>query len=132
MDMTDQTGQTNLADTNETIHPTNMINKVLGLARRMISIVRFAKEDHDHVLRRRFERLHLYTLYSKHDRLIELDEELAQFERAVTPKKEENYNVTEEAKEQALKFSTLIKQIDDALDEFGMPFDLLERLSLPR
>jgi hypothetical protein len=121
----------NTTEEMDAIQRANEIQKVIGRAKEMISIVQFAKEDPDHVLRRRFKRLHLYTLYDKHDCLIKLDEKLAKFENAVKPQEREaipqgreTNEIAEEATKQALGFSTLIKQIDDALNEFGMPSDL--------
>lgn len=112
----------------DAIKRTNERNKVISRAKEMVSIVQFAKEDPDHVLRRRFKRLHLYTLYDKHNRLIKLDEKLAELERAMRPpemeatlQQRERDEIAEEALKQASELSPLINQIDTALNEFGMP-----------
>jgi hypothetical protein len=123
------TNTNNTTDQMDAIKRTNERNKVISRAKEMVSIVQFAKEDPDHVLRRRFKRLHLYTLYDKHNRLIKLDEKLAELERAMRPpemeatlQQRERDEIAEEALKQASELSPLINQIDTALNEFGMPF----------
>jgi hypothetical protein len=82
-------------------------------------LIDFYQRDHDHVLRRRFHRLHLYNIYHKHNRLVELDRDLICLERAIKQNKK-----TDEpqpiAQLQAEDLKRQIDVIDSALKDFGM------------
>jgi hypothetical protein len=88
-------------------------------ARDVVRLVKFYQKDNDHVLRRRFHRLHLYNLYQKHNRLVELDKKLLFLESTMKP--DEDGKVNADAQQQALSLNPLIKDIESALLEFGTP-----------
>jgi hypothetical protein len=106
-------------------------------AREVVGLIRFYQEDKDHVLRRRFQRLHLYNLYNKHNRLVELDQEISHLEEAVMPLAYDG-TLHKEAYQQAHELDSLLSQIDDALRQFGTfqlsPFamGLILILQMPR
>jgi hypothetical protein len=91
----------------------------LVAAREVVRLIGFYQQDNDHVLHRRFQRLHLYNLYSKHNCLVELDKELGSLENAIKPQTDGTPHP--EAFEQAPKLDAgLFVRIDDALKDFGM------------
>lgn len=82
----------------------------------MQHIVSFYDEDPDHVLRRRFNRLHFYNLFQKHKYLVELDEEVRALER--------DCRVTNLGPDQPLRTRSLhdlLVDIDKRLKDFGKP-----------
>ena len=87
-------------------------------ARNAINMIDFYQVDSDHVLKRRFLRLHLYNLYSKHKRLVDLDKELASLENAVRPEPKTGL-VSAEAYKKAPCLASLLVDIDAALKDFG-------------
>jgi hypothetical protein len=94
------------------------VKEILVKVREVVRLVGFYQQDNDHVLRRRFQRLHLYNLYNKHNSLVQLDKEIGYLERVVKP--QENGTVHPEAFEEAPKLDALFARIDAALKEFGM------------
>ena len=82
----------------------------------MQHVVSFYDEDPDHVLRRRFNRLHFYNLYQKHKYLVELDEKVRALER--------DCRVTNLGPDQPLPtkaLDDLLLDIDKRLKDFGKP-----------
>ena len=82
----------------------------------MRHVISFYDEDPDHVLRRRFNRLHFYNLYQKHKYLVELDEEVRALER--------DCHVTNLCPDQPLRTKSLgelLLDIDKGLKDFGKP-----------
>ena len=73
-------------------------------------------EDSDHVIRRRFNRLHFYNLYQKHKCLVEIDEEVAALQRdcRVTDTNPERASSSE-------NLDKLLSEIDERLKDFGKP-----------
>jgi hypothetical protein len=94
-------------------------------AKDMINIVAFYQEDNDHVLQRRFLRLHLYNLYTKHKRLVDLDKELLSIEIAVKPEPGTGI-ISADAYKKAARLQDLLIDIDAALKDFGT--DLLQEV----
>jgi hypothetical protein len=93
----------------------------VGRATEMVQGVKFYKEDRDHVLRRRFERLHLYNLFSKHSRLVDLDTRIAQLEERVEDAAHPRPGQPlPDVHEVAKGINDLIGQIDQALRDFGI------------
>jgi hypothetical protein len=88
-------------------------------AQEVVKLIKFYREDNDHVLRRRFHRLHLYNLYQKHDSLVQLDNQLLFLESRVKPDTNDGM-AHSDAFEQAAKLDSLISQVGIALKEFGM------------
>lgn len=88
-------------------------------ARDVIEATKFAAEDPDHVLRRQFQRLHLYNLYSKHDKLVKLDEEIARMEMAVIPGKDGLVEDPASAIRQAGNLNDILLRISLAIQEFS-------------
>jgi hypothetical protein len=98
---------------------TDNAQNTLVKAREVVRLIGFYQQDNDHVLHRRFQRLHLYNLFSKHSCLVQLDKELGCLENAVKPQKDGT--VHPKAFEQAPKLNaSLYARIDNALKEFGM------------
>lgn len=87
----------------------------------MVRAVGFCKDENDHLLKRRFRRLHLYNLYCKHARLVDLDKRIAQLEKRV-------WDATHlkpgqplpNVPEVAVGIDDLIMEIDQALRDFGI------------
>jgi hypothetical protein len=97
------------------------VNYDINYARGVARLINFYQVDHDHVLHRRFHRLHLYNIYQKHDRLVELDKMLGNLELAIKPN--EKTGLPEpNAQLQAASLGRLLKDIDIALKDFGMFF----------
>ena len=87
----------------------------------MRHVVSFYDEDADHVLRRRFKRLHFYNLYQKHKYLVELDEKVCTLERDCC--------VAESDIDQSSPPKTLdnlLADIDKGLKDFGRPIISLD------
>lgn len=81
-------------------------------------VVDFLEADDDHLIFRRFKRLHLINLYEKHNRLLELDEEAAAVQRDADPKTRDK-DAYEEPDDKEAYVSALYANIDQALKDFG-------------
>jgi hypothetical protein len=86
----------------------------------MCHVVSVYAEEPDHVLQRRFTRLHLYNLYDKHKRLVDLDKKISIIERNMAlPNADMHQSIaTDEGLE---KLDNLLSEIDKALKDFGKP-----------
>jgi hypothetical protein len=91
---------------------------VLNKARDVIELIKIYQVDNDHVLHRRFRKLHLYNLYQKHNRLVELDKKLLHLESRLKPVRKVGTSHPD-AKDQAASLDALISDIDAALKDFG-------------
>src|ERR1700760_1386383 len=91
-------------------HDTPM--SLLNRAKDVVLMIQHYTEDNDIVLCRRFRRLHLYNLYNKHNRLVELDRDIHHFEDSVMSGK--NGSTSEKAFDEATKFQSLLEKIDSA------------------
>src|SRR4051794_16506773 len=96
-------------------------NCIFTTAQELAEIVAFAGEDGDHVLRRRFEKLHLYNLYSKHQTLVKLDEKLGELEAAVRSASDKDHELSPKTIEKASELRSLVVEVDKALEAFGTP-----------
>ena len=90
--------------------------KECNLFNNMRRVVTIYDEDSDHVIRRRFNRLHFYNLYQKHRCLVELDEQVAALQRdcRATDTNPERASSTE-------NLDMLLSEIDERLKDFGKP-----------
>jgi len=86
----------------------------------MVQGVQFYQEEDDHILMRRFKRLHLYNLHYKHERLVALDGRMRVLEQRVLglPKTNVDDPIPDIA-EIAGNIDGLMKEIDQALRDFG-------------
>jgi hypothetical protein len=91
---------------------------VLNTARDVVEVVKIYEEDNDHVLCRRFRKLHLYNLYHKHNRLVVLDKSILHLERTLEPTERDGTSHPD-AQDQAASLDGLISNIDAALKDFG-------------
>jgi hypothetical protein len=91
---------------------------LLSRRRNVIELIDFFQEDPDHVLRRRFGRLHLYNLYSKHNNLLDIDKDLVSWENKIRPQLKDGTDHPQ-ADAEISKLDDLYNRIDVALKEFG-------------
>jgi hypothetical protein len=87
--------------------------------RDLIRLVEFYKDDGDHVLHRRFHRLHLYNLYQKHNTLVQLDAKLRFMENSMVPDEKDGKLDPKVSKEQVDGLDNLLHDIEKALGQFG-------------
>jgi len=88
----------------------------------LFKIIAVYKQDKDHVLQRRFRRLHLCNLYQKHKVLVDIDEKIAEVQEAMTLKERNEAGKEElawDAYEQASKIPDLLDQLHNAFQDFG-------------
>ncbi|KAF2097344.1 hypothetical protein NA57DRAFT_77600 [Rhizodiscina lignyota] len=83
---------------------------------KIVKGVQFSKEDDDHVLKRAFKRLHLYNLYHKHSRLVQLDKKIAELEVGVVGGKPGE--PVPDVRNIAVNIGQLLTQVDQALKDF--------------
>ena len=89
-------------------------------AMKMVEGVKFYKKENDHVLKRQFRRLHLYNLYYKHARLVELDKEIEALEESVDEiKDKEKGKPIPDIAEIAKDIDGFMENVDKAIREFG-------------
>jgi hypothetical protein len=90
-------------------------SNLFGAMHRFVSVY---TEDPDHVLRRRFTRLHLYNLYQKHKYLVELDKKASKFVRDLTATNahQDHASSTDEGSQ---KLDEFLSDVDKRLKDFG-------------
>jgi predicted dithiol-disulfide oxidoreductase (DUF899 family) len=91
-----------------------------NLFNEMHRVVSVYAADPDHVLRRRFTRLHFYNLYQKHKHLVKLDEKISTLERdlAGTNARQDYASSTQQGSE---TLDDLLLEVDKRLRDFGKP-----------
>ena len=90
-----------------------------NLFNEMHRVVSVYADDPDHVLRRRFNRLHLYNLYQKHKYLVDLDEKVRTLERDLAPTNADHASSTDKGSE---TLDDLLLDVDKRLKDFGKPW----------
>jgi hypothetical protein len=86
----------------------------------MRHVVSFYAADSDHVLRRRFSRLHWYNLYQKHKLLVELDKKVGLLEETIAESNQNRHGYQGSCHAGTIdELDVLLTDIADKLKDFG-------------